>query len=184
MHDVINDITNSKKLLEEKINQLLNQIEELNKSWKEKNKETKKQAQQRYDEMLNQMKKQNADCRETIMKLNNEKLNFIDQNENLEKLITELNLKIQKLELKSSEISASNNRDKRAQESLYTTQLLSLKNQFQNQIDDVENSKNRLVDLIRNQFKPFFNDIKFNFDQKSIEEIINLVAQKLKSLQN
>ena len=134
--------------------------------------------------MLNQMKKQNADCREAIKKLNTEKVNFIDQNENLEKIITELNLKIQKLELKSSEIAASSNRDKRAQESQYTTQLLSFKNQYQNQIDDVENSKNRLIDLIRNQFKPFFNDIKFNFDQKSIEDIINMVAQKLRSLQN
>ena len=184
LHDVIKDITNTKSLLEEKINQLLNQIEEQNKQWKEKTKEIKKQAQQRYDEMLNQMKKQNADCREAIKKLNTEKVNFIDQNENLEKIITELNLKIQKLELKSSEIAASSNRDKRAQESQYTTQLLSFKNQYQNQIDDVENSKNRLIDLIRNQFKPFFNDIKFNFDQKSIEDIINMVAQKLRSLQN
>lgn len=184
LHDVINDITDSKKLLEEKIKELLNQIEEINKKHKEKSKEIKKQAQQRYDEMLNQMKKQNADCRDTITSLNNEKLNLIDHNENLEKMITELNLKIQKMELKSSELTASSNRDKRSQESLFTTQLLSMKNDYQNQIEKVENSKNRLVDLIRNQFKPFFRDMRFDFDQKSVEEIINLVGQKLKSLNN
>lgn len=149
--------------------------------YKEKVREIKKQAKERYDEMLNQMKKQNAECREMISNLTHEKMNLVDQNERCEKTITELTLKIQKAESKSAATIADYDRERKSQISKTTAQIMSLKNEYQSTIEQLQNQLTKIGDFIRNEFKSFFDESTEVYEKRGIEDILIIIHQKLDS---
>ena len=178
LHYVINDLTNTKKETDEYIDNFKKGHENTILSYKQKIKEIKKQGKDRYDSMLNQMKKQNAECREMMSNVNNQNTILREKNELLENQITELNLKIQKYEMKATAMSADNERDRRAQESNYTARLMALRNEYQNQVDALQNDKKKIVDLLSLEFSKFVK-----VDEKNVEDAIKTIGDKLNAIE-
>ena len=58
---------------------------------------------------------------------------------------------------------------------------MSLKNEYQSTIEQLQNQLTKIGDFVRNEFKSFFDESTEVYEKRGIEDILIIIHQKLDS---
>ncbi|KAK8887570.1 hypothetical protein M9Y10_038620 [Tritrichomonas musculus] len=182
LNDIISKLTRSKERLESDIKLKQTQNEDDKKKYKQK----VKIEREKYDQLLNQTRKQISESQSKIRELTDINSKFEASNSVLSANNNELLLRIKKLETKLNALQSEFERDKKSVESQCQAKLLFAETECKSKIEEnklqVDLMKKRLIDLISKTFSAYLDGL--NVDENNFEGAIQLLKRKMDSIMN